>query len=367
MNIASYFNGRDGFLWWFGVVEDRNDPESLGRVKVRVIGYHTADKTDIPTADLPWAWTVQPVNGGSSGGIGSSPMGPIEGTWVFGFWRDPSEMQEPMVLGTLPGRPGVNAIPRAQSPYDYSDAQRLPPTQIAETSVVSSGQTTFATPADTTNSVVLVKVNGVVQTPNNNPSPSLNNTEVRGNLYDATTNDDTGSVQPEVVTEGGTTYTANDFSGSRYANNIASKINQIAPSVRDRFAQGIKKFLADNSGDGYDCNIAFAYRSLAAQRQLRARYEAGGPKAAPAGFSWHNYASAIDLTIYVNGRYDDGSRGVSNYTQVARTAFAPFGLVNEISGDSGHFYPAAFGKTPPSRLRNGSITLAEYASETGVA
>ena len=31
----NYFMGMDGFVWFTGVVEDRNDPSKLGRVKVR--------------------------------------------------------------------------------------------------------------------------------------------------------------------------------------------------------------------------------------------------------------------------------------------------------------------------------------------
>ena len=33
----------DKFNWWFGVVEDRNDPLKLGRVRVRCYGWHTDD------------------------------------------------------------------------------------------------------------------------------------------------------------------------------------------------------------------------------------------------------------------------------------------------------------------------------------
>jgi len=32
--------GAEGFFWWFGVVEDRDDPQKLGRVKVRVHNFH---------------------------------------------------------------------------------------------------------------------------------------------------------------------------------------------------------------------------------------------------------------------------------------------------------------------------------------
>ena len=47
--MINYFQGHDGFVWFTGVVEDRNDPTKLGRVRVRCVGYHTADKTKIPT------------------------------------------------------------------------------------------------------------------------------------------------------------------------------------------------------------------------------------------------------------------------------------------------------------------------------
>ena len=32
MTEQSYFMGQDGFSWFVGVVEDRNDPIKLGRV-----------------------------------------------------------------------------------------------------------------------------------------------------------------------------------------------------------------------------------------------------------------------------------------------------------------------------------------------
>lgn len=49
MSNNNYFMGMDGFVWWTGVVEDRNDPAKLGRVRVRCLGFHTEDKVDIPT------------------------------------------------------------------------------------------------------------------------------------------------------------------------------------------------------------------------------------------------------------------------------------------------------------------------------
>ena len=98
------FLGRDGFIWAIGVVEDRHDPDKLGRVKVRWLGYHTREQQKIKTADLPWAEVMQPVGSNAMAGIGDSPIGIVEGTWVVGFFRDPGFLQEPIVMGTLPGK-----------------------------------------------------------------------------------------------------------------------------------------------------------------------------------------------------------------------------------------------------------------------
>ena len=57
--------------FFIGVVEDRADPEQMGRVRVRIFGIHTADKVKIPTDSLPWAQVTMPVTNASFGGIGS--------------------------------------------------------------------------------------------------------------------------------------------------------------------------------------------------------------------------------------------------------------------------------------------------------
>ena len=86
-----YFMGLDGFIWFVGVVESRNDPAQLGRVQVRCLGYHTADKNLIPTADLPWAHVMHPVTDTSMQGLGNSPSFLVEGSWVVGFFSDARE------------------------------------------------------------------------------------------------------------------------------------------------------------------------------------------------------------------------------------------------------------------------------------
>ena len=100
-----YFMGLDGFIWFVGVVENRNDPAELGRVQVRCLGYHTEDLALIPTADLPWAHVMHPITDPSMQGLGSSPSFLVEGSWVVGFFRDAREKQQPIIMGTLPGYP----------------------------------------------------------------------------------------------------------------------------------------------------------------------------------------------------------------------------------------------------------------------
>ena len=103
MEDINYFMGQDGFNWFVGVVEDRADPEFAGRVRVRCVGYHTANTQKIPTEDLPWASVMMPVTAGANSGIGFSPHFLIEGTWVVGFFRDPAK-QEPVIISALPGQ-----------------------------------------------------------------------------------------------------------------------------------------------------------------------------------------------------------------------------------------------------------------------
>lgn len=92
-------------VWFFGVVEDRNDPIKLGRVRVRCHTWHTEDKKLLPTGSLPWAQCIQPVTSAATSGIGRSPTGLVEGSWVFGFFMDGQGAQKPMIMGSLAGIP----------------------------------------------------------------------------------------------------------------------------------------------------------------------------------------------------------------------------------------------------------------------
>ena len=116
----SNFMGKNGFQWFVGVVEDRQDPKKLGRVRVRCLGYHTEDLTKLPTADLPWAHPMNPITSATVSGVGQTPLGSVEGTWVIGFFQDGSDCQQPIIIGTLPGVP--YALPDKDSNKGFQDA-----------------------------------------------------------------------------------------------------------------------------------------------------------------------------------------------------------------------------------------------------
>lgn len=90
--------GRDGFYWFLGVVEDRDDPEKLGRVRVRCFGMHSDNREMIPTDALPWAHMMQAPNAPAA-------YTPKNGDYVFGFFLDSDASQHPVVMGVLPGKP----------------------------------------------------------------------------------------------------------------------------------------------------------------------------------------------------------------------------------------------------------------------
>jgi hypothetical protein len=129
----SNFMGKAGFQWFVGVVEDRQDPKTLGRLRVRCLGYHTEVHGDLPTTDLPWAHVMNPITSATVSGVGQTPLGAVEGTWVVGFFQDGQDAQQPVIIGTLPGVP--SSLPTKDSDKGFQDRANANYPKYKETDV----------------------------------------------------------------------------------------------------------------------------------------------------------------------------------------------------------------------------------------
>ena len=128
IEATANFIGKEGFNWWIGQVEndgagtfwkevkenvggeildvfsgkgfDTSDWDWTNKVKVRIVGYHTPNKADLPTEDLPWALCLMPVTMPQRSGIGGHHQLQIN-SWVIGFFMDGAAAQVPIVMGAV--------------------------------------------------------------------------------------------------------------------------------------------------------------------------------------------------------------------------------------------------------------------------
>ena len=120
MEGGSLFN--PGFLgssfhWFIGQIADdstwreNQNPAKFSRVedipawgyryKVRIVGHHDQEESEVTAEELPWAQVMYPVTSGN--GIGGSFMTPAlkQGMFVFGFFLDGKDEQTPIIMGCL--------------------------------------------------------------------------------------------------------------------------------------------------------------------------------------------------------------------------------------------------------------------------
>tara|TARA_B100000427_G_scaffold207271_1_gene172548 strand:- start:5907 stop:8528 length:2622 start_codon:yes stop_codon:yes gene_type:complete len=131
---SANFIGKDGFNWFVGQVENDGsghfatdlaknlagsaanlltnytalgifgrtniDWDWTNKVKVRIMGYHSPNKIELPTEELPWALVMMPVTSPQKSGIGSLHQLQIN-SWVIGFFMDGANAQVPIIIGAL--------------------------------------------------------------------------------------------------------------------------------------------------------------------------------------------------------------------------------------------------------------------------
>ena len=93
------FAGKNGFIWWVGIIENRVDPMCIGRCQVRIFGWHTENKQMIESENLLWAQPIFAAN------ASNETYCPKEGDAVFGFYIDGKDAQQPYIFGRFPDKP----------------------------------------------------------------------------------------------------------------------------------------------------------------------------------------------------------------------------------------------------------------------
>ena len=133
--------GYKKYVWFMGVVEDINDPLSLSRVKVRMVSLHSEIKEILPTEELHWAIVSMPTTSASTSGIGHSPSGLVQGSWVWGFFLDGEDAQQPMVCGSWHGIPEPGGDPNLG--FNDPDGEFPRYTDEPDTNKLSRGENTI--------------------------------------------------------------------------------------------------------------------------------------------------------------------------------------------------------------------------------
>jgi hypothetical protein len=115
--ISQVFYG-DTTRWFIGKVVDNNDPLTLGRVRVRIIGIHDSIAEQ---GDLPWASVVLPTTEG--GVVTGFPPSLDLGAQVFGIFLDGIQSQLPLIIGSIPHKlPDYGSIdPGSGGVYNSQD------------------------------------------------------------------------------------------------------------------------------------------------------------------------------------------------------------------------------------------------------
>ena len=68
---------------------------------------------------------MQPITSAANSEVGTAPVGPIEGTWVVGFFQDGENAQQPIFMGTIGGIP----LAAANARVGFNDPNGTYPTR----------------------------------------------------------------------------------------------------------------------------------------------------------------------------------------------------------------------------------------------
>ena len=103
--LKSNFLGRDGFRWWIGQIAPEEVQKQINkdgwgnRLKVRIMGYHPYNVTELPDEDLPWAQILLSTSDGTGSSNYAKSHNVRPSDIVFGFFLDGDNAQIPVISG----------------------------------------------------------------------------------------------------------------------------------------------------------------------------------------------------------------------------------------------------------------------------
>jgi len=245
-NIANFI-GKEGFNWWIGQVEndggkywntelddgkgafDYTDFDWTNKVKVRIIGYHTPNRTDLPTKDLPWAQVLMPPIYSQRSGIGSIHQLQIN-SWVVGFFMDGTSAQIPIVMGSITDE-------NPESGYGVSGGEKKGYAKLSATDYKRRDHNTDGSSSpNTANTTQVNEETGIDEAPTNNEGHKTEEGE------ETTKNErgkaETESEKQQLATEKQkvTVHVGNGKCGSETATKLEAPMAEFM-----KFARGVEK------------------------------------------------------------------------------------------------------------------------------
>ena len=108
---SNYWFGAQGNRLWIGQIEGDGhtsidgseliDKQESNRVKVRIMGYHTRSRKQLPPQNLPWATVLIPPTETHNRHSAGIVHGLEVGAWVLGTFMDGESAQQPLVMGSI--------------------------------------------------------------------------------------------------------------------------------------------------------------------------------------------------------------------------------------------------------------------------
>ena len=277
-SIANFI-GKEGFNWWIGQVEndggkywntelddgkgalDYSDFDWTNKVKVRIIGYHSPNRTDLPTKDLPWAQVLMPPIYSQRSGIGSIHQLQLN-SWVVGFFMDGTSAQIPIVMGSISDE-------NPDAGYGVSGGEKKGYAKLTATDYKKRDHNTDGSSSpNTANTTQVNEETGVDEAPTNNDGHK--NEEGEETTKNERGKAETESEKQKIATEKQkvTVHVGNGKCGSETATKLEGPLAEFMKFARGVEKNDIDQFINKLDGSVVDLDYEINIMSQRIQKKL---------------------------------------------------------------------------------------------------